>query len=264
MKFVPILFAAAALFLAGTGGGLAASSDWHHGEGGSIRLVADDAPDGDGVLRAALEIKLKPGWKTYWRDPGDAGVPPSLDVTVAGEPARVEIGFPSPERFDDGYSVWAGYDEPVSLALTIHLPEGSEGAPVTASAFLGVCETICIPVQARFTLQPGSGTQADAMAVAAAFAALPDPAREGFRARMTELTDETMVVEVTVPDDVEVEDLFVAGTETLALGAPRETAAGTTIDFSLPVLRRGEAEGKLIHYTLVTSAGAVAGTWKQR
>ena len=182
---------------------------------------------------------------------------------MSGKPATVEIGFPAPKRFDDGYSIWAGYDEPLSLALTIRMPEGSAGGAITADAFLGVCETICIPVGATLTAIPGADGNRDARIVADAFAALPGPASDELRARMTELEDDGMVVEVTAPENVGVEALFVAGTETLALGVPEERD-GEASAFTVPVLRRGEAAGRLIHYTLVTSGGAVSGTWKQR
>ena len=41
-----------------------------------------------------LDIDLKPGWKTYWRDPGDAGVPPQLDVSASTNVAGAELRFP--------------------------------------------------------------------------------------------------------------------------------------------------------------------------
>ena len=49
-----------------------------------------------------LDIDLKPGWKTYWRDPGDAGVPPLLDVSASTNIAAAEFDFPAPKRHDDG------------------------------------------------------------------------------------------------------------------------------------------------------------------
>src|SRR5690606_29169706 len=104
----------------------AGSSAWYHVEGGSIRLVTDSEADSDGLLRGALEIRLKPGWKTYWLDPGSSGVPPTLEATADGRAVAVEIDFPAPKRFDDGYGEWAGYDHSIALALTLRLPEGEE------------------------------------------------------------------------------------------------------------------------------------------
>ena len=252
---------AATLLLAPTAS-LAASSDWHHVEGGSIRIVTSGQPDSEGVLRGALEIRLKPGWKTYWRDPGSSGVPPSLDVTVGDEKAAVEIGFPAPTRFDDGYAMWAGYDRSIALALTFRLPADAKGsARVAANAFLGVCETICIPLQAELTIDPREDADdpEHAAAVAAAFAALPEPARADFGARPGKVEGETIMIEATLPDDVEVVDLFVAGTDNLALGVPERVSGSST--FSVPVLRGLDGNtDEALTYTLVTSGGAVTGS----
>ncbi len=67
-----------------------------------------------------LEIDLKPGWKTYWRDPGDAGVPPTLDASASSNIASAELSFPAPQRFDDGFAIWAGYKEPVGIPGRLH------------------------------------------------------------------------------------------------------------------------------------------------
>ena len=98
-----------------------------------------------------LEIDLKPGWKTYWRDPGDAGVPPTLDASASSNIASAELSFPAPHRFDDGFAIWAGYKEPVSLPVAFTLTDARQPATIDAKVFLGICETICIPVQATFS-----------------------------------------------------------------------------------------------------------------
>ena len=240
---------------------LAASSDWHQVEGGAIRVVTSGAPDADGVLRGALEIRLEPGWKTYWRDPGSSGVPPSLDVEADGRPAAVEVAFPAPQRFDDGYSPWAGYDGTVSLALTFSLPPDAATARIKASAFLGLCETICVPVQAEMVLEPDArgNDPVDAAVVEAAFGALPPPAEEGFLARAVAVEDGAVVVEAVAPAGAEVVDLFVAGTDTLSLDTPRRIE-GDGAMFRVPFFGSpGKELPDDLAYTLVTSAGAVAG-----
>src|SRR5690606_27920438 len=91
-----------------------------------------------------------------------------------------------------------------------------------ADVFLGVCETICIPVQATLSFEPGSGSERpeDAAVVEAAFDALPAPARAGFAAEARAVSDEAITVEATLPEGVRALDLFVAGTAGLALGTP--------------------------------------------
>ena len=60
---------------------LSLDSGWAETEGGRMRLVVDPAPRADGTIAGILDIDLDPGWKTYWRDPGGAGIPPMLDVS---------------------------------------------------------------------------------------------------------------------------------------------------------------------------------------
>lgn len=263
-RSLPALLALAFLLLPLREAG-ASASEWHHAAGGSIRIVTTGEPDAEGLLRGALEIRLKPGWKTYWRDPGESGVPPTLDIVLESGEATVEIGFPTPSRFDDGYSRWAGYDRSVALTLTLRLPEAARTPlRVEASAFLGVCETICIPVQAQLAvpIAHGGDDPEHAAVVASAFAALPGPARPGFEARAADLEGEdAILIEADLPDGASPVDLFVDGTPSLGLGVPKLLDGGAAPVFSVPVTSGGAgAGGREIAYTLVTSAGAVAGT----
>ncbi len=69
-----VLFALACGGAASTAG----ASDWV-GDGRSrLRLIAGTQAAGEPFLRAGVEIKLAPGWKTYWRYPGDSGIPPRI------------------------------------------------------------------------------------------------------------------------------------------------------------------------------------------
>lgn len=239
----------------------AASSGWHHVEGGAIRIVTSGEPGPGGHLRGALEIRLKPGWKTYWLDPGASGVPPTLTASAGDKDTAVAIGFPPPRRFDDGYAPWAGYDHPVSLALTIALPQRTP-ARLDASVFLGVCETICIPVAATLSFDPRDGTHApeDAKVVKDAFAALPAPARPGFSAAAARVGDDEILIETALPAGARVLDLFVAGSATLALGTPERQGAEPDGLFRVPVALRTGDHAEEVAYTLVTDAGAVSGT----
>jgi len=160
----------------------ASSSEWHDSEGGKVRLVTTGKPDAQGKLQGALEIALKPGWKTYWRDPGDSGVPPQIGVERSSNVAKAVLAYPAPQRHDDGYSKWAGYDYPVTLPVSFTVPSPGEPVKIEADVLLGICETICIPVQAKFTIDPatGSDNQADATVVKAALSALPAAAQADF------------------------------------------------------------------------------------
>ncbi len=240
----------------------ASSSDWFEMEGASIRLVTAGAPDTQGRVKAVLDVELKPGWKTYWRDPGDAGVPPVLDVSANPNIAKAELDFPAPQRHDEGDFRWAGYDRPVQLPLTLTLKDAAGPSAVEADVFLGVCETICVPVQAKLAVDPqrDPDNADDAAAVTAAFSAIPAPAKAGFEAKVVEKGADKAVIEATFPGAGDSADLFLAGEEGYAFTTPeREVRDGKTY-FTVEVTRPDATPaGPGLHYTLVTEAGAVNG-----
>jgi DsbC/DsbD-like thiol-disulfide interchange protein len=258
------LFASAALvtLLAGLPA-RASSSDWFETDGARIRLVTAGKPDAQGKLTGILDIELKPGWKTYWRDPGDAGVPPTIDVSANPNIAKAEFDFPAPQRHDEGDFNWAGYDYPVALPITFTLKDPAGAATIDAAVFLGVCETICVPVQAKLAVDPANDPDNpdDTSAVSAAFAAIPPAATPQFGVKPAEKTGDAKVVfEATFPGDPESAELFVAGDGNYVFAMPvREERDGKTF-FSVEVTRPDEKPtGPGLHYTLVTNAGAVSG-----
>jgi len=241
----------------------ASASKWEHAEGGSVRVVIASAPDKDGNLAGILQIRLKPGWKTYWRDPGDAGVPPTLEIASGGGAVAVQMDYPAPRRFDDGYSVWAGYDSDVSFPFTLAAGQAKEA--LSASVFIGICETICVPLQARLDIGSRTAEQqaSDATAIAAALAALPKPAQEGFAASIVAADKDKLTVEAQLPADASKAELFVAATQSHTFEEPELVSqeAGKAV-FSVPLLDPPEDDGgqqDAIHYTLVTDDDAVSG-----
>ncbi len=242
---------------------LASSSDWFETQGGRIRLVTAGKPDEDGRLKGMLDIDLLPGWKTYWRDPGDAGVPPQIDISASENIASADFAFPAPERHDDGSFKWAGYDKPVALPVVFTLKSPADAALIEADVFLGVCETICIPAQTRLTLDPASDPDnpEEAAAVAAAFAALPAPAKPEFGVSSAREEGSKLIVEAKLAGDPASAEFFLAGAEGYAFGTPERVEKEGKIMFSLEILARADSvpAGGGLHYTLVTNAGAVGG-----
>jgi len=239
-----------ALALAASSPALAGkASDWLHTEGGSIRIVTEAEATEEGILRGALQIVLKPGWKTYWADPGDSGIPPSVNVAGTSHIGEPTIGFPAPKLIDDGYAPFVGYDRPVTLALSFPVSEGDETAGFTADLFLCVCETICIPVQASLELETASNGVATDEIVSRAFADLPGEASEAFHARL-----------VDVPDQANHLELHVVSTDARMFGPAERTRRDGAV-FVLPFTDTEEgARPVQAIYTLVTDVGAVTGT----
>jgi DsbC/DsbD-like thiol-disulfide interchange protein len=242
----------------------ASSSDWLESEGGRVRIVTTGQADDAGVLRGALEVDLLPGWKTYWRDPGEAGVPPTIDLGDAPSVTISEMGFPAPKRFDDGYSKWAGYKHSVSLPLTFKFDRTGTAEPIAASVFIGICETICIPVQGELDVDPASDPDNadDKAVVEAALDALPSPASDDFGASIVEKADDALTVVAQAPGAPETTDLFLASASGYVFGTPERVVKDGKLSFSVPILDRPEeaSDSASFHYTLVSGEQAVEGT----
>lgn len=206
---------------------VAATSSWVETPGGDVRLVVLPA-SADGSVRALLDIRLHDGWKTYWRDPGGSGIPPSLSISGAD---LVSIGFPAPKRLGDATTHYIGYDAPVRLPLKL---EKAMGGAITATVFLGVCKDICIPVQAELTVDASGESFANPLedvAISDAEATLPHGAAEGFKPLSGRFAADgkSLTVRFEAPSDGALPDVFASGTSTFEFGA-----AG-------PVRREGDA-----------------------
>ncbi len=256
-------FSAMLMSIAWTSCALASSSAWFDAEGGRVRLITTGLADEQGRIPGVLQIDLRPGWKTYWIDPGDAGVPPSVDVSNSGNVVAAELSFPAPKRFDDGFAKWAGYDQPVAFPVTFTVADAGQPAMIEAQVFLGICETICIPVQATLTLDVAQDPKNadDAADVEAARAALPGPEQPDFGVTLLAGGKDEVLVEAAFAGDPASVDFFLAGSNGYLFAPPVRREEGRQLKFSVPILERPEAmpdKGGL-HYTLVTDAGAVSG-----
>ena len=192
----------------------AAVGDWVAADHMQLRLVA--TPSGDGRLEGVIEIALDPGWHTYWRSPGDAGIGPRFDFAGSENLGEVAVRFPAPERYDDGFSTSNVYHNAVSLPFEAAMPEASRAVSLQFAADLGVCEKICLPVRvtAALDVPAGSPDPEAAALVSAARAALPGPAESGVFAVETVSrvggTDAVPEYEVTVSTPrIEGTELFV-------------------------------------------------------
>src|SRR5690554_212623 len=75
---------------------LAASGSWSANENSRLRIVSSVDAVGEGAVSAGLHFQMAPGWKTYWRSPGDAGYPMDLDWSGSRNVASVEVDWPAP------------------------------------------------------------------------------------------------------------------------------------------------------------------------
>lgn len=175
------LSAAALLSLAAAA--QAEMSDWVDNEGGRMRLIALP-PERDGTIHGGLQIEPKPGWITYWREPGSSGIPPQITVAPESGVTLKEIRYPVPKHIKDGKVDDIGYDAPVVLPLTFKADgDGAPGA-INATAFIGICKELCVPFQAAFELPLSSARQSrpeEEALLEQAEKALPEEASSGFQ-----------------------------------------------------------------------------------
>jgi len=160
----------------------AETTPWASNEGGRMRIVAMP-PEPDGTVRGALQIEPKPGWITYWREPGDAGIPPHVMFSKAEGVTLNSFSFPVPKRIDNGKLRDIGYDHPVTLPFELKVQNPDKPLNLGASAFVGLCRNICIPFQAEFSLAlaPLKGTPVEeAMILNTALSKLPEAPSDDF------------------------------------------------------------------------------------
>lgn len=125
-----------------------------------------------GTRMAGLRIHLAPGWHTYWRAPGDAGVPPSFDWSASANLGRVAVLWPAPKVFDLNGLRTAGYDGTVVLPLRV-TAAGAGAVGLRGAVEIGVCREICVPVELTVSAELAGQGAPDAE-IAAALRAVPE------------------------------------------------------------------------------------------
>ena len=200
------------------------ASPWIHDGHSAVRLLAGSRSGA--VLLGGIAFQLQPGWKTYWRTPGDSGVPPRFDFSKSENIEAVTILWPAPTEFDDGAGGHSlGYHDQIVLPLRIVAKNADKPVTLRAAVNYAVCEKLCIPVDAEPELAFTSVASTEDSALFAALDTVPKPANIGDPNPLT-IRDvkrdgkTTVQVDVVAPANAGNVNLFVEG---------------PTPDWSLPV-----------------------------
>jgi len=143
------------------------ASPWDKQPHAQARLIAGSVmKSADATyLRAGVEIRLDPGWKTYWRDPGDSGVPPTFDFSGSENVKSVTVLWPAPERFPDGaggHSI--GYVGRLVLPLHVLPQDPAKQSALHVKLGYAVCANLCVPAEATLALAlSGDGAEEAAL-----------------------------------------------------------------------------------------------------
>jgi len=251
--------------------GAADASSWDGDARSAVRLVAGSPVGaGSGMLRAGVEIRLATGWKTYWRYPGDSGVPPAFDFSKSQNIKSVTVLWPAPRRFSDDGGASIGYKGGVLLPL--HVVPENLNRPVTLRLAVdyAICEKLCVPAKGAATLELARESSPQDSRLAAAEAQVPRQARIGEASpfsvsavrREAGGPHPRVIVEVAAPAAAPL-DLFVEGpTDDWALPLPEPIPGASPgrrwFAFGLDGVPPGtNAIGARLRFTLVSGENAV-------
>jgi DsbC/DsbD-like thiol-disulfide interchange protein len=253
---------------------VASASPWIDSTNSKVRLVSGTVDvDGKPTLLAGVQLRMNSGWKTYWKNPGDSGVPPSFDWSGSKNLKHAEVLYPAPHRFAEAHGTAIGYDDEV--VFPVRLTPEREGEPIVLKlAFnYGLCEDLCIPNDVILGLALGANAgKGDALLLETFLARVPKPAAPG---RLPELRGvearldcdaPELVVDAVFPPGATGTDLFVDAGDVFvpvprALGPLSDGKQRFTVTFVTP----SEAEaikGKTLALTLVSEQGSTDTMWK--
>jgi DsbC/DsbD-like thiol-disulfide interchange protein len=239
-----------------------------------VRLVA--GPVAGGRATAGVEIVLGEGWKTYWRTPGDAGVPPQFDWKDSANVGAVEVRYPAPARLSEPAAETIGYKRSVVFPVTVTPRDPAKPVDLKLAVEFGICRDICVPAEASLSLTlPPASTAPAPSALAAALESVPraasarrpgDPQLEGVTA-VLDGAGPGLTIAARFPGGTAGADLFIEAPDSIYVPMPRRLpdAADGRVRFAVDLARGGNAQdlkGKLLTLTLVSQAGASEATWQ--
>ncbi len=132
-----------------------------------------------GTHMAALRIRLKDGWKTYWRAPGGNGIPPQFRWGGSKNLKGVAFHWPAPKVFvKDGIQT-IGFKHELVLPIEFMAANDGKGITLSGEIDFGICSDVCIPASASFRAELPRDKPQNRKPIRAALAAGPGSARQG-------------------------------------------------------------------------------------
>ncbi len=192
-------------------------------------LSASTAIGNGGHLLLGVRIEPKPGWKTYWRAPGESGLPPTFNFTAHENSSLPQIEWPAPKRQMQAGLESYGYDGPVIFPFYVQPLDVAKPVRLEILVDYAVCLDICVPEQAllALTIASGAGSASqDRRALLAALGKVPRQQQDGGLHRITasgiiqEKQKFEYQVEAEADQGFETPDLFVDGAPDLMFSAP--------------------------------------------
>jgi DsbC/DsbD-like thiol-disulfide interchange protein len=240
----------------------AVRSDWAVVDEAKMRVLLAGASAGG--IAAGIDIVLEPGWHTYWRNPGETGVPPAFDFSGSENVAHVEVLYPAPERYDDGSSVSLVYRDEVVFPLVVEPAEPDKPVTLNVEVTFGVCSEVCIPTRASaaVTLSPNAPHDALSEALLKRFRPrVPKAAEPGrFAIESVVAAEEELLISVRMPESTYF-DLFANSPQGWYIGQPTFVSRNDGVSryrLSLAGKPKGAAaDGQTFHFVAVAGGEAI-------
>ena len=251
----------------------ASASPWIDSANSKARLVAGTVElAGRPALVAGVQLRMSSGWKTYWKSPGDSGVPPSFDWSGSTNLKHAEVLYPAPHRFAEANGWAIGYDDEIVFPVKI-TPE-REGEPVELKlAFdYGLCKDLCIPNDVTLGLAVGADVgKGDALLIETFLARVPKAGGPGVLPEVSQVEasfdgeSPRLVVTASFPPGATATDLFIDAGDVFvpmpkALGPPEGGKQRFAVNF-VSASEAAAIKGKPLALTLVSDQGATATIW---
>jgi DsbC/DsbD-like thiol-disulfide interchange protein len=196
------------------------ASAWDGDARSAVRLIAGSPITAAKArtLRAGIAVKLAAGWKTYWRYPGDSGIPPRFNFSRSENIQTVDVLWPAPHRFSDPGGQSIGYKDGIIFPLHIIPREPAKPVRLRLELEYAVCEKLCVPAVAKVELALDAGASSHDGELARSEAQVPKPTRIGDSGelavkavqRQASQGKSRIVIDVAVPSSEPI-DVFAEG-----------------------------------------------------
>ena len=255
------------------------ASPWAEGFHTKARLLIGEvrSKGGERTLVAGIHLKMDKGWKTYWRNPGDSGIPPSFDWSASMNLKKFNTLWPAPRRFTDPYGTSIGYEDEVVFPVELTPARADQPLDLNLKVAYAVCKDVCIPAEAKLALTVAAGGAPKApfrdlvgryLKIVPEAASAAVPGGPAIREVMIDLAKPKpyILVDAEFPKGAKGADLFVEGPQDfyVPLSQRLEGGGDRTVRFKVDLSQGDDPallKGTELRLTLVSDNARVETTW---
>ena len=207
----------------------ALSGEWTKDDAVAVRLISgNDTVATETTIPLGLEVQLANGWHTYWRSPGEAGLPPQLDWSASQTDTNnlksATLLYPAPRRYTAYGLETIGYRDHVLFPIDVVLLKAGQALNATVAVDLLVCSSICVPKHFDLALTVPTGTakpSAESALLHQVRDQLPtDPDNAGILLKGVTTDGHSLTFSITSREALAQPDVFVENDKNIGFGAP--------------------------------------------